>query len=66
VDAAMKEIVSRAALVDPHRAAILSALSVADRMFRAEAEVEAERERAAARAADLAGRIDARLSVGAP
>jgi cell division protein ZapA (FtsZ GTPase activity inhibitor) len=35
VDAAMKEIVSRAALVDPHRAAILSALSVADRMFRA-------------------------------
>lgn len=62
VDAAMKEIVSRAALVDPHRAAILAALSVADRMFRAEAEVDDERERAAERAAALAERIDKRLT----
>ncbi|HSM37201.1 MAG TPA: cell division protein ZapA [Longimicrobiales bacterium] len=62
VDEAMQEIVSRAALVDAHRAAILSALSVADRMFRAEAEVEVERERGAERAAALAARIEARLA----
>lgn len=62
VDAAMKEIVSRAALVDPHRAAILAALSVADRMFRAEADVDGERERAVGRAAALADRIERRLA----
>ncbi len=62
VDSAMQEIMTRAALVDPHRAAILAALSLADRMFRAESGVEGEQGRSDVRAAELAERIDARLA----
>ncbi|MEN8374133.1 MAG: cell division protein ZapA [Gemmatimonadota bacterium] len=62
VDASMQEITSRAALVDPHRAAILAALSVADRMFRAEAQVGVEKAWAADRAGALADRIQERLA----
>ncbi len=62
VDSAMQEIVSRAALVDPHRAAILAALSLADRMFRAESGVEGEQDRYHRRAGALADRIEARLA----
>ncbi|HUG00901.1 MAG TPA: cell division protein ZapA [Longimicrobiales bacterium] len=65
VDAAMQEIVSRAALVDPHRAAILAALSLADRMFRAESAMEGEQGRSEQRAAALAERIEARLAESA-
>lgn len=65
VDSAMQEIVSRAALVDPHRAAILAALSLADRMFRAESGAEGEQGRSDRRAAALADRIEARLGESA-
>jgi cell division protein ZapA len=62
VDGAMQEIMSRAALVDPHRAAILAALSVADRMFRAEGDAETADTRAATRALALAARIEEHLA----
>lgn len=62
VDGAMQEIMSRAALVDPHRAAILAALSIADRMFRAEADAATADVRGASRADALAVRIEEYLA----
>lgn len=51
VDRAIAAVKERVSLVEPHKAAILAALSITDELFRVRAELERL-------SADLAGRLD--------
>lgn len=61
VDDRIHEIKMQTGLVDPHKAAILAALSIVDEYFQAQEELEKVRGEVARRAGRLAERIDERV-----
>lgn len=61
VDHMITEILEQGSIVHSHRAAILAALAITDRLFRAERELEAIRAELAGLAGRLASDIEARL-----
>jgi cell division protein ZapA len=66
VDERIQEIRAKGGLIEGHRAAILAALSIADQLFQAEAEVEGMRSRVRTRSAELTRRLEAALEPGDP
>jgi cell division protein ZapA len=66
VDERIQEIRVKGGLIEGHRAAILAALSIADQLFQAEAEVEALRSRVRSQAAELTRRLETALETGDP
>lgn len=61
VDRTVRDLTRQAGLVDPHRAVILAALSLADQLFKVRSELDQVRGDSAARAAALSHRIDEHL-----
>lgn len=61
VDRTVRDLTRQAGLVDPHRAVILAALSLADQLFKVRQEVEQLRGESAERAEELSRRIDEHL-----
>ncbi|MGQ0814632.1 MAG: cell division protein ZapA [Gemmatimonadota bacterium] len=63
VDATIADIKRQSrSMMEPHKAAILAALSIVDQYFKAAGELEALRERSDAVAARMAAEIEARLA----
>lgn len=61
VDERIREIQKKASLMEPHRTAILAALSITDECLQAREELEALRRDLSDWAGELAGHIDDRL-----
>lgn len=64
VDERIQEIRGRSGLLEPHKAAILAALSLTDELLQAREELEAVRGRVGDRAGELRRRIDEALVDG--
>jgi cell division protein ZapA len=65
VDSAIQEAHLRGHVSEPHKAAILAAMQITDRLFRAEAEKEELETAVGERLSELSGRIEMRLSAEA-
>ncbi|NJD11440.1 MAG: cell division protein ZapA [Gemmatimonadetes bacterium] len=61
VDRAVHEVLSKSALLQPHKAAILAALALTDELFQARAELARFRQAVAARSESLAAEAEAGL-----
>ena len=61
VDDRIHQIRSKSGLVEPHKAAILAALSIADEFFQAQGEADRVRKEVASRATNLLRRVEAEL-----
>lgn len=61
VDDRIHQIRSKSGLVEPHKAAILAALSIADEFFQAQGEADRVRNEVASRATNLLRRVEAEL-----
>lgn len=62
VDERIAEIRKRSGLIEPHKAAILAALSITDEFFRVRDDLDDRRERTLASVTELADEIDRRLT----
>lgn len=62
VDERIAEIRKRSGLIEPHKAAILAALSITDEFFRVRDTLDDRRERTLATVTELADEIDRRLA----
>lgn len=65
VDSAIQEAHLRGHVSEPHKAAILAAMQITDRLFRSEAEKEELGTAVGERLSELSGRIEMRLSAEA-
>ena len=65
VDSAIQEAHLRGHVSEPHKAAILAAMQITDRLFRAEAEKEELETAVGERLSELSGKIEMRLSAEA-
>ena len=61
VDDRIHQIRSKSGLVEPHKAAILAALSIVDEFFQAQGEADRVRKEVASRATNLLRRVEAEL-----
>jgi cell division protein ZapA len=64
VDRTIAEIMTRASLVEAHKAAILAALALADQLFQARRDTEDLRDEVARRSSRILAEIEARLAAG--
>jgi len=64
VDERIREVRKKLGLIEPHKAAILAALSLADELFEARKELDALRARTGARLEEVAGRLRAAAGGG--
>ncbi len=64
VDRTLEELLQQASAVDPHRGAILAALSITDQLFQARAELDMLRAEVARLSAKLAADIETALAAG--